>query len=172
MRFHLHKKTREQKFEAIFHEFSDSIFRMCFFKTSDSEIAHDITQETFFRFWKTFSSDKIIDNEKAYLYRIANNLIIDYYKKNKTLSLETLSDQGIDFKSETLSAEIQADYSLVKEAMSRLDKDFSEVLYLRLIEGISVKEIAKILDITETLVSVRINRGKKKLKNFFEQQHE
>ena len=132
------------------------------------EVAHDLTQEAFFKFWKTMTSEKVIDNKKAYLYRIANNLIIDYYKKHKTISLDQLTDSGVDFKSESVSAEILTDYSLVKEAINKLDHDFKEVLYLRLIEGVLVKEIAQILDISENLVSVRINRGKQKLKEFFQ----
>ena len=73
-------------FEALFHEFSDVIYRLCLYKTSNESVAHDLTQETFLRLWKSMSSDKNIEKPKQYIYQIARNLIVDYYKSKKSVS--------------------------------------------------------------------------------------
>ena len=63
-------------------ELYDKIYRYCYFKTNDSYVAEDLTQEAFLKF---FSQNSYIDKGKtlAYLYTIANHLCIAYYKKVK-----------------------------------------------------------------------------------------
>ena len=68
----------------------EKIYRYCYFKIHNREIAEDITQETFLRFFKS----NYVDNGKAmqYLYTIARNMCIDEYRKQKA---ETLKEEVI-----------------------------------------------------------------------------
>lgn len=156
-----------KKFELLFKEYSDVVYRLCLYKTNKEDVAHDLTQETFLRLWKSISSEKDIDKPKQYIYQITRNLIVDYYKTDKTISLNVLQEEGFEPQSEECSVELMSDVSILKEVIETLDKEFRDVVYLRFIEGMGVKEIAEILDISENLVSVRINRGKKKLQEKF-----
>jgi RNA polymerase sigma-70 factor (ECF subfamily) len=137
------------------------------YKTSNQEVAHDLTQETFLRLWKTISSDKHLDNPKSYIYQISRNLIVDYYKSRKVVSLDFLMEEGFDVKGDIVSAEITSDASILRGQIDSLEKEFREVIYLRFVEELGVQEIAQTLGISENLVSVRINRGKKKLNEKF-----
>lgn len=161
------QKDHKKVFEIIFNEYSDVIYRLCLYKTSRENIAQDLTQETFLRFWKIMITDLEISKPKPYLYQIARNLIVDYYKTNKTISLQQLQEEGFDAKNTESSAEVLAEVEILKETIEKLPKDFREVLYLRIIEGLGVKEISEILNLSENLVSVRINRARKKLQNKF-----
>lgn len=157
----------KRKFESLFEEYSDVVYRLCLYKTSNENVAHDLTQETFLRLWKTLSSDREIAKPKQYIYQIARNLIVDYYKSNKAISLDILQEGGFDPKSDGNSTEIMSEVSILKEAIEDLDPEFRDVIYMKFVEEMKVKEIAEILDISENLASVRINRGKKKLKEKF-----
>jgi PHP family Zn ribbon phosphoesterase len=62
----------------------------------ERDIAHDLTQETFLKTWKQISDGTKIDNIKAWLYRVAQNLVIDYVRKKKDSSLEELQADGFN----------------------------------------------------------------------------
>lgn len=162
------KKDKIKKdFEYLFQEYSDVVYRLCLYKTNKEDIAKDLTQEVFFRLWKSLSSFKKINKPKQYIYQITRNLIVDYYKTNKTISLNLLQEEGFEPESKENSNELLSDVLILKEIIESLDKEFRDVIYLRFVEGMSVKEIALTLNISENLASVRINRGKKKLQEKF-----
>lgn len=161
------QKNKKEEFERLFREYSDVVYRLCLYKTSKEDVAHDLTQETFLRLWKSMSSNRDIAKLKQYIYQIARNLIIDHYKSDQTISLDELREGGFDPKTEESSPETISEVVILKEAIESLDQEFRDVVYMRFVEGMKVKEIAKILDISENLVSVRINRGKKKLEEKF-----
>ena len=114
------------------------------------------------------SSDKNIEKPKQYIYQIARNLIVDYYKSKKSVSLEILEEAGFEPKSEENNQEILAEVSILKDAIEELDQDFRDVIYLKFIEDMRVQDIAEMLGISENLASVRISRGKEKLRLKFE----
>jgi DNA-directed RNA polymerase specialized sigma24 family protein len=68
-------------------------------KVSSREIAQDLTQEVFMRFWQTLRDGEKAYNERALLYTIARHLVIDWYRKKKESSLDALDEQGIEFRS-------------------------------------------------------------------------
>lgn len=161
------EKKNKEFFESLFNEYSDVIYRLCLFKTSSTSVAHDLTQETFLRLWKTISSEKEIEKPKQYIYQIARNLIVDYYKRHKTLSLETLQEDGFEPASKDNSPETLAEVSILKEVIDTMEPEYRDVMYLRFIEDMKVQDIADVLKISDNLVSVRISRGKGKLKSKF-----
>lgn len=158
----------KQKFEKLFEELADSVYRLCVYKTSDPAVAEDLTQEIFTRVWKYISRGNVLQNEKAFVYKTANNLIIDHYKKHKSLSLDVLQENGFDPEAYATRTDSLAEMNVLTKMFSKLDPEYQEPLYLRLVEEWAVKDIAETLGISENLVSVRINRGKKKLQELYE----
>lgn len=154
-------------FEALFGEYSDVVYRFCLYKTSDKQIAHDLTQDTFMRLWKAMQSGKNIEKPKQYIYQIARNLVIDHYKKAKDVSLDNLQESGYDPKDTGVGTDFMAEVSILRQAIDKLEEDYREVIYMRFIEGMGIEDIAEAMNISANLVSVRINRGKKKLQTVF-----
>jgi RNA polymerase sigma-70 factor, ECF subfamily len=156
----------EKCFNEAYEAYSDAIFRFCFFKVSDKDKAFDLAQETFVRLWNYLrTGDKEVDNVRAFLYKIARNLIIDEYRKKSTFSLDTLLDGGFDVRSEGhKDIELEVDAREVVDAMHLLDDLYREVAILRFVEGFQPKEIAETLSLSENVVSVRLNRAVKKLR--------
>jgi RNA polymerase sigma-70 factor (ECF subfamily) len=152
-------------FEKIYANESDGIFRFCLVRVSDREQALDITQETFLRLWQSLNKKDPILNNKAFLFTIARRLIIDWYRKKKSLSLDNMlwGDESsekdlIDEKTtENLEAKPEGRYLLDK--INELDYNHREPIYLRFVEDLSPQEIGKILGISANAASVRINRA-------------
>jgi RNA polymerase sigma-70 factor (ECF subfamily) len=94
-----HEDMKEH-FLAVYERFADDIFRFCVLKVSARAVAEDLTQEVFMRFWQQLRSGSIIEHDRALLYKMARNLIIDWYRKHKTQSLDALTEEGFEFASE------------------------------------------------------------------------
>src|SRR3989338_6887941 len=86
----------EQQFMKAYDELSDAIFRHCYFRIGDRERAKDLMQDTFTKSWQYINQGTQVSNLRAFLYKVANNLIIDEYRKKKELSLDTMMTDGFD----------------------------------------------------------------------------
>ncbi len=162
------QKYLEQEYAKTFDEYSDAIFRHCFFRVSHTEVARDITQDAFIKVWQYLILGGEILNMKAFLYKTANNLIIDYYRKKKSESLDTLCEDGFDPIGDT--AEQITDRAEVNQALAVLEKlpsDDRDILVMRYVDDLTIEEIADALDQTQNAVSVRIHRALEKAKKIF-----
>jgi RNA polymerase sigma-70 factor (ECF subfamily) len=156
----------EQEFIKVYDQFADAIFRHCVFRVSDREKAKDIAQGTFVRLWDYMSQGKEIENTRAFLYRIANNLVIDEYRKKKNDSLDRMRDEeGFDIGFESMKdIETKDEYERAQALLECLPDKHREALVMRHIDGLSVKDIAHLIHESENVVSVRIHRAIEKLK--------
>jgi len=153
----------QKEFLSVYEEFSDSIFRFVVSKTSDREIGNDLMQETFTRAWDYYASGNKVEQWKAFLFRTAYNLVVDYYRKKRSSSLEQLEeDQGFvphDTKLSGSQMSQDAEAKRVLAAIENLDESYREILSMRYINDLPVKEIAELLGLSQNVVSVRIHRG-------------
>ena len=164
------KLLENNDFIKAYDNYADAIFRHCYFRVFDREKAKEIMQEAFTRTWEFISKGNEIENIRAFLYRVANNLIVDNARKKKELSFEILSKQGFDpgFEDKEKLQNIidgKAAVSMVK----KLDIKYRKVILMRFVDGFSPKEIAETLGKTENTVSVRIHRGLKQLRNLIDE---
>ncbi len=159
-----HSHTK-QEFLSAYDMYADAIFRHCFFKVSDREVARDITQDVFTKTWQYLSDNKPVLNMKAFLYKVAGNLVIDYYRKRKTDSLDLKIDEGVQFASEEVMGGQNAEIGIVIEALQKLPENYREVMRLRYVDDLTPGEIAEITGQSENAVSVKIHRGLEKLKH-------
>jgi len=153
----------EQIFTDTFAEYGDAIFRFCVFKVSTVELAEDMTQEVFTRYWQYVRDEKEMTNVRSLLYTIANNLAKDWYKKKKADSLDQKMEAGVQLSETAASPEVVASYTEVLEAIDDMDQIDKEVLLLRHVEGLLPKDIALILGESANAISVRLNRATKRL---------
>ncbi|MFZ3012023.1 MAG: RNA polymerase sigma factor [Minisyncoccia bacterium] len=157
------------KFEKIYNKESDAIFRFCLVRVSNREQALDITQETFLRLWQSLSSLQDIKNERAFLFTVSHRLIIDWYRKKKSISLEGMmyregeegDEPGYDIVDEKTRDvhEFRAEGRYLLTKINELTETYRHPIYLHFVEGLSPKEIGDILGISANAASVRVNRG-------------
>ncbi len=154
-----------EEFIKAYESYSDAIFRYCYFRVYDRERAKDIVQETFMKTWDYIARGNDIDNIRAFLYKVARNIIIDYTRKKKEDSPEALQESGFNpGVDERANKEIEFDFQAALQAIKSLDEKYREAVTMRYIEGYSPKEIAKMIDETENVISVRIHRGLQQLR--------
>ncbi len=134
----------------------DKIFKYCYLKIKNSQLAEDLTQEAFLRF---FSQTSYISRGKplAYLYTIARNLCIDSYKRNELQLLEENipdSDALEDFEMSLV----------IRQAVSLLPEDLQEIIHLRFVCDLSINEISHITGLSRFAIYRRTGNALNKLK--------
>jgi len=163
-------------FAKLYNEHYSRIFSYALKRTANLEIAQDITSETFFKAlkklwqfrWKNISFS-------SWLYKIANNEIANYFRKNKyKVSLEKIPEP-VAFSNpfaEIIKAEQELkkhqDFLLLQEKISKLPIKYQEVIILRFFEKKKIKEVAEILGKKEGTVKSLLSRGLEKLRNLVE----
>ena len=135
----------------------DKLYRYCYFKVHQRELAEDITQETFLRF---FEHREYANNGHAlrYLYTIAHNLRIDEYRRRFT---ELLSDEtaAIPFEDRLLTQ------VSLNTALSELEESDRELLLLRYVNEVPVSVISNLLGISRFAVYRKARSAVKILKS-------
>lgn len=152
-------------FLASYDAYADELYRFCFMKVSNKEKAEDLVQDVFTRFWQVLRDGKDLDNPRAFLYTLARNRVIDWYRKKKEGSLDVLTEAGVDFAgSDGSEIADHAEMQRLLEAVNELDEPSREVLLLRYMEGWTPVEIAELNKESPNAVSVRLNRALEKVR--------
>ena len=159
----MNQSTLEKVFVESFSEYGDAIFRFCMVKVSNVELAEDMTQEVFTRYWQYLRDGKEMTNTRSFLYTIANNMAKDWYKKKKSDSLDEKMESGDVPKDKTASPEEVASYQEVLDTIEDMEQMDKEVLLLKHVEGLDPKDIAEVLEESANAISVRLNRATKRL---------
>lgn len=173
-------ESHEERFLKSFDEYADALFRHAVYRLSDRERAIELVHDTFTKAWMYIRGGHEIETYKPFLYKIMNNLIIDEYRRKKESSLDSLLEkEGID---EGTFAELHEgsieeitftlDARKASELIGELPEVYREVLTLRFIDGLGPKEISELIEETENVVSVRIHRALKTLKDMIEAKEE
>ena len=143
----------------------DEIYRYVYFRVFNHQEAEDLTETVFLKAWEALpKNQKKIKNFRAWIYRIAHNLVIDYRRKKspEILEAETIvreNHAGID----TVFEEKQESQRLM-QAIARLEFKYRQVIVLRFFNQMSHAEAAHVLNIEEGHVRVLQYRGLKKLR--------
>ncbi|HRH27145.1 MAG TPA: RNA polymerase sigma factor [Parcubacteria group bacterium] len=161
-------ETIQKEFLLAYEENSDALFRQCFFKVNDREVATDILQETFTRTWDYLAKGKEVQNMKAFLYRTMNNLIVDHYRKKKAVSLDVLAEDGFDPEAlEGINANDRIEGEKALKLLDKIPSPYKEAVFMRYVSGLELKEISEITGEEVNTVSVHVHRGIKKLRELF-----
>jgi RNA polymerase sigma-70 factor (ECF subfamily) len=161
----------KERFQKIYSENADSVFRYCFFRVSDRNTAIDLAQDVFTRYWDNLAKGKDIGNDRAFLFTVARNIIIDWYRKKKSLSLESLQEENEDTEEFVIiednakgALDMQNESRFLLDKIKALPATSQHILYMRYIEDLKPREIAEALEIRENTVSVRIHRALEELR--------
>ena len=114
----------------------DKIYRYCYFKLHNRELAEDVTQETFLRYLQHYNCITAASAIKC-LYTIARNLCVDEYRK---IPIESIDESIFD----NVMEERLITNLTVKEALSKLTPDEQELLLLRYVNEVPVLTLGKI----------------------------
>jgi len=168
-------------FEILVKKYEKMIYNLAMTKMRNRENAQDISQECFLRAYKMLRSYKTDSAFSTWIYKICQNLIFDFYRKNKKINTVSLSvSDSYDSYDENLKekdiADIDSDPSehiiraekieKIREIINSLPEDLREIIILRDLNNTSYTQIAEMLDIELGTVKSRLNRAREKLKEY------
>jgi len=148
----------------LYELYAKAMFNICFRITGDQSDAEDVLQEAFVSAFRNLSSYRGQATFGAWLKRIVINKALNFIKKNR-LDLVPIEeeDRYVDETDEVVTSEV-LEVKSIKKALNQLPDGYRVVFSLYLIEGYDHREIAEILDITESTSKSQFNRSKKKLR--------
>ncbi len=165
--------TLSDRVLALFEQLRVPVFRYILRKTRDSGQAEDITQETFLRLFRHLGKDHPLDNPKAWMFTVANNLAVDAGRSDRHVKeLDETTWKNIEESRSGLQADPEK-LMLQRERLDRLHIAVlnltplqRECLHLRA-EGLLYREIAGLLEISPSTVMDAVRRATLKLAREF-----
>jgi RNA polymerase sigma-70 factor (ECF subfamily) len=187
----------KEQFSQIYDQYIEKIYRFVYLKVNSQEIAEDITSDVFTKGWKSFQDQNKsngihpvksapqsgavsreagqfnrIKNPGAFLYQIARNSIVDYYRQKARTNVVSVDNvpQIIDpGTSAHDKAVLSADINAVKDSIYKLKKDYQDILISHYLEDMPVAKIAEIMQKRQGTVRVMLHRGLKDLKGLIKE---
>ena len=154
------------KFWELYDKYINKIYKFIYLKTSSQQTAEDITSEVFMKamnsIWN-FNTQKDNFSFQSWIYTIAQNKVIDFYRTNKqTADIEECYDLGqyTDFASKVDNND---KLNEVKKYLDTLKSEQKEIIILRIWEDLSYKEIAEITWKTEDNCKKIVSRNLKNI---------
>jgi RNA polymerase sigma-70 factor (ECF subfamily) len=164
------KETKRQVALATAHrDYEKGLNSHAYFRLHDHAMSDDLVQDTFTKTWSYLVKGGKIEIMKAFLYHILNNLIVDEYRKRKSVSLDVLIEKGF----EPSAGDSERPFALLdgKAALlliQRLPISYQKVMRMRYVQDLSLREMSLITGQSKNTVAVKIHRGLAKLKLLYD----
>ncbi len=158
--------------DTAHHDYERGLNDRAFFKVHNRADGEDLVQDTFMKTWAYLVKGGKIDTMKSFLYHILNDLIVDKYRKRKTISLDDLLERGFEpgaDDSPRLSNILDGKGAIL--LIDRLPKKYIKVMRMRYKQDLSLKEIALVTGLSKNAIAVQTCRGLQKLKILYDSMH-
>lgn len=159
------KKGDKEAFGDLYEMHLKRIYRFLFFQLKDEQTAEDLTEETFIKAWDKISSFRIKRGGtfKAWVFKIAQNLALDYFRKKPTIPLSEIPEpKSYDNLEEKIDLDEKSE-ELIK-AIDRLPTALKQAVILRYLEELPYVQVAKALGKRKSTVRVMVFRALKILR--------
>jgi RNA polymerase sigma-70 factor (ECF subfamily) len=158
----------ENKVEQLYDMYYDSLYRYIFVSVKNKWNAEDIIATVFIKIIENKHKITEVEESKNWLFRIAHNAIIDFYRKNnRVIPIENF----LDVRDDEIGYEniiIKDEFVGVKKIIDKLPEDTKKLLYLRFYGGLKFREIAEVSSLPENTVKSIILRAIKKIKKKYQ----
>ncbi len=154
-------------FGLLYDHYHGSVYRFLFYRTRSSQLAEDLTSETFFRALRSMNGFRWQGKDfGAWLMTIARNLCTDHFKAGRTRLEVTTEDMGAhDDSTEGPENAVLASLTneLLMEALTQLPDEQRDCLVMRFLQGLSIAETAAVLERSDGAVKQLQLRGVRNL---------
>lgn len=161
--FRVYQFQDSRAYGQLYDLYFDKLYRYIYFKVPLAQDAEELTSEVFLRGWEYATSSRV-EHASALFYRIARNLIADFYRKQRlTEPIENgyaIEEDGS--LTEQISTKLESE-ALV-EHLRQLKEEYRDVLVMRYLNEMSNQEIGVVLDKSPSSVRVLVHRAKKALR--------
>lgn len=150
---------------ALYDRLAPELYRYIYHRLGSKHLAEDLTAEVFVR---VLDLSRAPNDWRAYLYRIAHNLVIDSIRKNPRV-LEQAEEWIVDEKNDPVErAEIAEEQRRLRKAIARLTPDQQQVIVLKFIEEMSNAQVAQIMNKPEGAIKALQHRALDNLREWLE----
>ena len=165
------KNGDPEAFGFFYDKYVKQIYRFILLKVSSSQVAEDLTQDVFLKTWQHLVDQKNLSHFRAFIYRIARNIVIDYYRQNsrQTLSIDEMPEDILPTE-KIVDLDNSLDVANIKKYLARLKPQYQEILVLRYIEDLTFEEISEVLQKDKNNVRVLLHRALNKLKEIINEE--
>ena len=166
------------EFARLVDAYSNVVYRLGLKMLEDEQDAEDVLQETFIKAYKALPNFHGRSSVSTWLYRIATNEALMVLRKRKSKGIPVSIDEPLELEAgeaaplqimdwccmpeEELMTSEALDY--LQEAVTELPESLRVVFLLRDIDGLSTRETAQVLDLSETAVKTRLSRARLRLR--------
>ena len=157
--------NRNRKLEQLVDRYQTSLLHLCYLYLCDKSLAEDAVQDTFLKVYQKMDTFRGECSEKTWVTKIAMNTCYSINHSgwsrffNRHVTPEMIPDESV---------QTDEDDAELATAVTRLPLKLREVILLHYYQGLKVTEIANALNISQSSVSGRLKRGRKKLKDLLE----
>ncbi len=164
------QKMDREAFGRIYDHFAERLYKFIFFRVGHKELAEDIMADTFVKAWTKIGQLTSAKAFVGWLYQIAKNNIIDYYRVKKvTVDLNEVIEFLEDAASPFDDANLMIEQKIVIDFISQLPEEQAQVIRYRFFEELENIEIAQIIGKSEGAVRVIQHRAINRLKEMLNQ---
>ena len=162
------KSTNRDDFRKVYDANYTLLMQVVMHIVYNQEIAEDLVQEAFERFYVKNISFPTMDEAKYWLLRVSKNLALNHIRRNKreiqlVEKVMKLPGETVNFFDSSKAVIEEEERRNVREAVNSLPENLRSVIQLKEYSGLDYKAIGKVLGISETNVKVRVHRARKKL---------
>jgi RNA polymerase sigma-70 factor, ECF subfamily len=154
-------------FGSLYDHYQAAIYRFIAVKVGSREEAEDITHHVFLSAWQKVNTYRPQGHPfSSWLYQIARNAVIDHYRARKNdMSLEKLDPESSLIPAvEHFDLGAKMEFEKIHRAIGDLKPDYQDVIILRFIEDMSLKDTATALKKTEGAIKLIQHRAVKELR--------
>lgn len=164
---------RQDYFSILYRKYADKVYRKCLTLLKEPGLAEDAMQDVFVKVMMNLASFNEKSQFSTWIYSITYNYCIDYirkHKKEKQLFVDDI-ERAPDIIDEIpdeflLSMEVKR----LKIILSKLPADDSAILLMKYQDDMSIREIAELLNKTESAIKMKIKRAKEKAQELYQRE--
>lgn len=153
--------NQEEQFLAVLEDHKGILYKIANAYCRDAEARKDLVQEMAYHLWKSFGNYNVSYKHSTWIYRIALNVAISFYRKDRVQKVQTdiITDSIMNLKDTEISSASDQHLLLLQKFISEL-REMDKAVVLLYLEEKSHKEIAEIVGLSESNVGTKISRIK------------
>lgn len=164
------KEGDGEAFGLLYRQYFVPVFRYIYARLKNKEESEDLTQTVFMKVYQAIGRFEWRGKSPlAYFFTVSRNVLIDFYRKKKSISVEDVEEFKIELTKEEINRRVERcdARQMVDMALKELKGFYKEVITLKFLQELSNKEIAEILGKSEASIRQAQCRALKKLRDKF-----
>jgi RNA polymerase sigma-70 factor (ECF subfamily) len=164
------KQGEAEAFGKLYDQYAAKIYRFILIKTGRKADAEDLTSQVFLKAWESIHGFEFQGFPfSSWLYRIAGNSVIDYYRTfHSHQDVEEVAEAIQSSEDHISELDLRADTKKIQSAIRNLDPDQQTVILMRFVDELSTKEIASAIGKSEGAIRVIQHRALKNLRQLID----